>query len=130
MGGYKAEADARPPLPEGARAGEAVAFTDGRTRTGVVLDRAPQGYEYHPSVRATTFERSGVWLWVMTDDPRPEDGSFAVRVRYYSRGRRKGEAWRDDGPLCIPRRGGDGFVASVHDLYAEQREAIDREAAS
>lgn len=61
-----------------------------RTRAGVVIDRAANGV-------GDGCEAPGYWLWVMPDE---YDGHL-VRVRTWASGRRKGEAWRDDGPMYV-----------------------------
>lgn len=100
-------------FPVGAQPGDRITFRDhfgravgrspgARDRTGVVIDRAPQGIDLNPGIHAETFEAAGYWLWVVPDDHDPcEDPDGAVRVRYYSRGRRKGEAHADDGPMYV-----------------------------
>lgn len=89
-------------FPTGAQPGDRITFSEppgperARKRQGIVLDRAPQGIDYNPGFNSDTFEASGYWLWVL-----PDDDAEAVRVRYYSRGRRKGEAHADDGPKYV-----------------------------
>ena len=117
-------------MPKGAKHGDPITFEqDGHDRTGTVLDRAPQGWEPSPGIHADTFEASGYWLWVMPDEPHPTDTRGGVRVRYMSRGRDKGRAWRDDGPMCVtgklahghgrPHRRIGGRKATVQELLAE-----------
>ena len=86
--------------PAGARPGDRLTWRtqpgpDYGDRTGVVLDRAANGVASQSSDQeAHPWEASGYWLWMM-----PDDGGEPVRIRYYARGRSRGTAHEDDGPM-------------------------------
>ena len=117
-----------PRMPKGAGIGDRLTFEDrtGGTlpdaaeRTGTIIDRAPQGWNPRPGIDADTFEASGYWLWVMPDDPHPTDTGSAVRVRYMSRGRDKGRAYRDDGPMCVTGRLAYGHAAGSRKVTVQE----------
>ena len=61
-----------------------------------MIDRAANGIASQPGGNNDPWEASGYWLWV-----QPDDGVDLVRVRTWASGERKGEVWRDDGPMYV-----------------------------
>lgn len=107
-------------FPSDKRPGDKITWTEGPNtyRTGTIIDRAPQGVER--TWRCSTpcsdreHERGGYWFWVQPD----KEGSDYVRVRYYNRGTRKGQAHRDNGAMVVRSiTGSCGAVAeNIHHL--------------